>query len=125
MRAGRRGRVLVVDDDSLVRRALQRTLGREHDVTAVAGAREALERVGGGERYDVIVCDLMMPSMSGMDLHAALCATAPELAERMVFLTGGAHSDLAEAFLATVPNARAEKPFDAERLRRLMRERIV
>jgi CheY-like chemotaxis protein len=124
LRALRRGRIVVVDDDLLVRKAVQRSLASEHDVTAVSSATEVLERVDAGERFDVIVCDLMMPSMTGMDLYDRLSATAPELAERMVFLTGGAFTARAVAFLAKVPNLRLEKPFNARGFRALMRERI-
>jgi CheY-like chemotaxis protein len=124
LRPPRRGRIVVVDDDALVRRAVQRSLASEHDVTAVSSALEVLERIASGERFDVIVCDLMMPSMTGMDLHAELSKIAPELADRMVFLTGGAFTARARDFLDRVPNLRLEKPFKAVSFRALLRDHI-
>ncbi|MDF2694119.1 MAG: Sensory box histidine kinase/response regulator [Labilithrix sp.] len=124
LRSARRGRIVVVDDDALVRRAVQRSLASEHDVTALSSAREVLERIGAGERFDIIVCDLMMPGMTGMDLHAELSKVAPELAERMVFLTGGVFTARAQDFLDRVPNLRLEKPFKAVSFRALLRDRI-
>jgi CheY-like chemotaxis protein len=117
----RRARILVVDDEPLVASALRRTLAREHDLTLVDSGAEALKVVSGGARFDVILCDLMMPGLSGMDLHAQMTALAPEQAARMVFMTGGAFTVEARAFLAHVPNERVEKPFDVEELRAVVR----
>lgn len=113
----RRGRVLVVDDEPAVCSAVIRLLSTEHDVSGVERAREVLERVAAGEQFDVILCDLMMPHMTGMDLHADLTRLAPEVVDRMVFMTGGAFTSAAREFLDRVPNARLEKPFDISNLR--------
>jgi ligand-binding sensor domain-containing protein/signal transduction histidine kinase/CheY-like chemotaxis protein len=117
-----RGRVLVVDDDPLVSSALRRTLARDHEVEVVVSSRRALELLAspkGG--FDVILCDLMMPEMTGMELHAQLAATSPELARRMAFITGGAYTPVAKEFLERVDNPRVEKPFDPEKLREQVR----
>jgi CheY-like chemotaxis protein len=81
----------------------------------------ALEHVATGERFDVILCDLMMPGMDGPGLHDEMCRVAPGLAKRMVFMSGGAFTMRARDFLARVPNARVDKPFDAAALRALVR----
>ncbi len=117
-----RSRLLIVDDDPLVGTSLRRVLSREHDVTVEIGAREALGRLQAGEHYEVILCDLMMPDMTGMELHGEIARIAPPLADRMVFLTGGAYTAQAREFLAAVPNPRLQKPFDAQRLRAVVRE---
>ncbi|HYU16247.1 MAG TPA: ATP-binding protein, partial [Candidatus Acidoferrum sp.] len=122
--AARRGRILCVDDDVLLTKALTRALNGEHEVTALTRAREALERVMAGERYDVILCDLMMPEMGGIDLHAELLGCAPEQAASIIFLTGGAFTARARDFLASVPNQRVEKPFDIQLLRTFINDRI-
>jgi signal transduction histidine kinase/ligand-binding sensor domain-containing protein/CheY-like chemotaxis protein len=118
-----RGRVLVVDDDPLVSSALRRTLAREHEVEVVVSSRRALEMLtspGGG--FDVILCDLMMPEMTGMELHAQLAMASPEQPRRMVFITGGAYTPAAREFLEQVSNPRVEKPFDPEALREQVSE---
>ncbi len=121
-----RGRVLVVDDDPLVSSALRRTLSREHDVEVVVSSKRALEMLTAPEAaYDVILCDLMMPEMTGMELHAQLNAVAPERAKRMVFVTGGAYTPAAVSFLERVTNPRLEKPFEPEKLRERVREWVV
>jgi PAS domain S-box-containing protein len=115
-----KGRVLIVDDDMLVGKALRRAL-KDNDVTVLTDAREARSRVLGGERFDLILCDLMMPEMTGMELHAELAREAPEQAERMIFVTGGAFTEAAAAFLERIPNPRLAKPFDIAKLRELAR----
>ncbi len=113
----RRARVLVVDDEHLITMAVQRALSLQHEVRSFDRAQAAFECMSQGERFDVILCDLMMPDMSGMELHAWVSRIAPDQASRMVFLTGGIFTSHARAFLAAVPNTHIEKPFDTHRLR--------
>ena len=117
--AGRRASVLVVDDERAVGTTLARLL-RGHQVSAVTSAREALDLLSGGARFDVIISDLMMPGMSGMELHAEVSRRWPPLARRMVFMTGGAFTNAAKAFLESVPNERLEKPFSIGDVRALV-----
>jgi signal transduction histidine kinase/CheY-like chemotaxis protein len=118
-----RGRVLVVDDEPMVAAMLVRELAGEHDVEVASSGREALERLGND--YDVILCDLMMPEVTGMELFAELRRSAPHLAPRMVFVTGGAFTTGGREFLAEVPNPRFEKPVDLASLRALISERVL
>ncbi|MFP2927360.1 response regulator, partial [Pyxidicoccus sp. 3LG] len=121
-----RGRVLVVDDDALVSGAIRRTLSRENDVDVVVSARQALAHLSEPElRYDVVLCDLMMPEMTGMELYDALVRNAPRVVERVVFITGGAFTPAARQFLERVENPRVEKPFDPESLRQLIRSEVA
>jgi signal transduction histidine kinase len=122
--AKRRGRVLVVDDEPMITKVVQRTLAAEHEVVTITSAEEALKRVNAGERFDVILCDLMMPQMTGMDLHAELLRVASDQAKRMVFLTGGAFTARARVFLDETPNQQVEKPFAALHLRMLINDLI-
>ncbi len=109
-------RVLIVDDEPIVARAAVRVLAG-YDVLVVNSGAEALRLFDSGERYDAVLCDLMMPQMTGMELHARVSASAPDLAARFVFITGGAFTDAASEFLRTTPNGWIEKPFDPRGLR--------
>jgi CheY-like chemotaxis protein/two-component sensor histidine kinase len=111
----RRARILVVDDEPLVGRAVQRILA-PHEVVACTSGAAALAQLSSGP-FDLVLCDLMMPEMTGIELHARLAAEAPEVAQRIVFLTGGAFTADAREFLDRVPNACLEKPFEPEALR--------
>jgi signal transduction histidine kinase/CheY-like chemotaxis protein len=117
----RRGSVLIVDDEVLFANSLRRLLAAEHDVTITSSGRDALARIQGGTQYDAILCDLMMPEMTGADLHEALTEVAPEMTERMVFITGGAFSPASQAFLDRVSNRCFEKPCDIGLLRAALR----
>jgi PAS domain S-box-containing protein len=113
------GRVLVVDDDPLVLRSLVKLLKLDHDVDAAATGREALERVVSGEHYDVILCDVLMPGMSGIELQNELGRLDADLTERVIFITGGGSSEI-EGFLRRSGRAFLNKPPDSIRLRALV-----
>jgi nitrogen fixation/metabolism regulation signal transduction histidine kinase len=118
--AGRRGRILAVDDEPMLCVVIGKILGADHDVTTVTSAMEALRKLDGGERFDLILCDLMMPEMTGMDLYARLQQSAPDQVAKMVFMTGGAFTENTQAFLAQLTNEAIEKPFKMTRLRELV-----
>ncbi|MFW5877175.1 MAG: response regulator [Myxococcota bacterium] len=114
-------RLLVVDDEPLVGRALRRVL-RGCEVSVVSSGREAVDLLTRKEAsYDLILCDLMMPEMSGMDVYHTVAETHPDRAARFVFMTGGAFTPAAREFLDRVGNDRIEKPFDPYRLRELVK----
>jgi two-component system cell cycle sensor histidine kinase/response regulator CckA len=117
-----RARVLVIDDDPAVGCALELVLSDDHEVEVFTSARRALARVQAGECYDAILCDIMMPEMSGMEFHGALTHTHPQLAAQIIFLTGGAFTVRAREFLDRISNPRLSKPFDMESLRALISE---
>jgi DNA-binding NtrC family response regulator len=104
-----RVKILVVDDEPLMGSAISRVLA-EHQVVALTSARLAMGRIAAGERFDVILCDVMMPDFNGIDLYQGVAGVAPELLDRLVFITGGAYTADAIAFLERVPNPRLEKP---------------
>jgi two-component system, cell cycle sensor histidine kinase and response regulator CckA len=124
MLPSRRGRVLVIDDERAIAAAIARMLQGAHDVVIEIDARRALARIARGETYDVIFCDLMMPNLSGMDLYNALASSAPEMAKRIVFLTGGAFSASSQAFLDGVANTALDKPFTVESIRTIASDYI-
>jgi PAS domain S-box-containing protein len=111
----RRARVLVVDDDPLVGRMVERLL-RDHDVVSCTQPASALDRAI-GEEFDVILCDVMMPNMSAMEFHERLARERPRLADGIIFITGGAFTPAARAFIEMTSNTRLEKPIDTDLLR--------
>jgi PAS domain S-box-containing protein len=119
-----RSRILVVDDEPLVCGALRRTLDREHEVVVVGSARAALARISAGESFDLVLADLLMPEMTGMDLYRAVLRDQPAIAARMVFLTGGAFTPVAREFLDTEPVEWIEKPFELSALRAVLARRL-
>lgn len=96
---------------------LRRMLGRDHEVVVVQDATSALKVLSSDANFDVILSDVMLPGMTGTELLAELTAKHPSLAERMVFLTGGAFSAETRAALATTTTPVLDKPFDRAKLR--------
>jgi PAS domain S-box-containing protein len=107
-----RMRVLVLDDELVLANALGRTLEPDFEVTVLTSSREALRKLREGADFDAILCDLIMPGVTGMDLHEELSKTRPALAERMVFMTGGTFTARARDFIAERPTRALEKPFE-------------
>ncbi len=124
-----RGRVLVVDDEVMVGNSLRRILAKDHDVVVCTSGRDALAAVSAAETvskggFDLILCDVMMPDVTGMDMYEELSRTAPKIAARMVFMTGGTFTPRARDFLDKVPNPRLDKPIDVKALRAWIRTRL-
>jgi CheY-like chemotaxis protein len=115
-----KARVLVVDDEPQVAAALERLLSPPHDVVYAGDARAALAALERDAAYDVVLCDVTMPEMSGPDLHRELARRLPRLAARLAFMTGDAFSPRALALLDGCANERLDKPFDVAALRALV-----
>jgi PAS domain S-box-containing protein len=121
----RRGRLLFIDDDSLVLKLLTRIFEAEHETVATLSASDALSIVAEQRAFDLIFCDVMMPNTSGITFFEKLAKIAPELSERVVFMTGGAFNTVAQQFLAQVPNQHVAKPFDLAAIRALVHARTT
>ncbi len=115
-RSGRRRRVLAVDDETLLLKAYRRMLIDHHDVELRAGGKEALDLLARDHDFDVILCDLQMPGMSGAEFYGKVEHAHPELAERFLFITGGAFAPDARRFLEDSPCLCLNKPFALEEL---------
>jgi CheY-like chemotaxis protein len=122
--ATRRGRVLVIDDDPILRALMGKTLGEDHDVVCAVDGRHALELLV-GTSFDVILCDLMMPRMTGVEFYAELERVRPELAACTIFITGGAFTPDACDFLEGAAGRCLEKPIELGALRALVNDRIA
>ncbi len=110
-----RRRVLVIDDDKGLRQALGRALS-PHEVSLASDGREAWAQLETPPDFDIVLCDLLMPHISGIDLYRRVLEQRPDLAERFVFMTGGAVTPEAREFLARVRPPLLEKPFDMAEL---------
>jgi signal transduction histidine kinase len=111
-----RRRILAVDDEALLLKAYRRMLGEAHELVTALGGHEALKVLEKDARFDVVMCDLQMPEMSGMELHQAVMNSHPALADRFVFVTGGAFSGDARRFLEEAVPAVIQKPFNVDDL---------
>lgn len=118
------GHVLVVDDEVSLVELIERALGEEHQVTSTTSARSALSMLVGGERFDVILCDVMMPELSGVEFYRAVEREAPEQLSHIVFMTGGAFSPEVHEELETLPNRRIQKPMALDALREVVAEQL-
>ncbi|MBZ0238072.1 MAG: PAS domain-containing protein [Deltaproteobacteria bacterium] len=114
-----RRRILIVDDDRPVAAAVALEL-EDHDVVVAGSGREAFEILRRDPAFDVVLCDVMMPELSGVDLYNWLRPIEPQMLERFVFMTGGAFTARAEQFLRDIPNPRLDKPFHPDDLRRVI-----
>jgi signal transduction histidine kinase/response regulator of citrate/malate metabolism len=121
---GRRGKVLVVDDEPMVASALRRILKADHDIATAANGQMAKDRFARGERYDVILSDLMMPVMNGIEFYDWIAGALPDQADKIIFITGGAFTTEAKQFLDRIPNQRVDKPFEGMNIKGLVRNLV-
>jgi signal transduction histidine kinase/ActR/RegA family two-component response regulator len=123
--ASTRARVLLIDDNVSLGRVMADALAADqHHAEVLQSGREAIERLAAGAEYDLVLCDLMMRDMSGMDVYEELRKRRPGAEGTLVFMTGGAFTDAARHFLASVPNSWIQKPFDVcEQVSRLLSQR--
>jgi PAS domain S-box-containing protein len=118
--AVQRYRVAIVDDDARVGRALQRALGRDHEAVVFTSAQDLLARIAAGERFDAIVSDVMMPTMTGIDLLEELQRVDPRQAARLMFITGGVFTEDIRQRLDELGPPRLDKPFVLDDLRQMI-----
>ncbi len=107
--------ILLIDDEDKLRSVIRRALGH-YEVDEAVDGRQALERIA-ARNYDLILCDIMMPEMTGVELFNVLAAEKPEQARKMMFLSGGAFTSSAADFLANTDQPVIDKPFRINTLR--------
>lgn len=115
-----RPRALIIDDEVTITNALRRHMQGDHDVTVENNPVAAIAAIRAGARFDVILCDLMMPKQNGVQVYRELCAIAPDQAAVMILMSGGSVPRDAADLLATGKVANLIKPFDLEDLRALI-----
>ncbi len=122
--SGRRGRILLVDDEPALRQSLARWLQPLHDVVTVPSGLEAQVTLKLDAAFDLIITDLMMPGLGGLGLYGWLEHAHPQLAQRILFMTGGSLDPSVKASLDQAGRPTLEKPFDTRRFRRLVNELV-
>ncbi|MFW5877210.1 MAG: hybrid sensor histidine kinase/response regulator [Myxococcota bacterium] len=122
--ATRAARILIVDDEPVLLDTLRTLLDGEHVVTTAKSGRRALELLAEDPTFDLILCDLMMDDVTGMEVYETLQSTMPGLEERIVFMTGGAYTNTTRRFLTQVGNPCLDKPFGVEQVLDLVADRL-
>jgi signal transduction histidine kinase len=112
----RRARILVIDDEEMICRVVRQLLTGRHDVVVAQSAQAAFETIERDGRFDVVLCDLIMPGASGSDVFDTFAARWPELRSRLIFMTGGVFSDGVREFLDATHRPILYKPFTAAEL---------
>jgi two-component system cell cycle sensor histidine kinase/response regulator CckA len=121
-----RGRILVVDDEEVLLRAIKEILELDGlEVIAIRDARDALAMLARGEHFDVILSDMSMPNMTGIEFHVALNAQDERLAQRVIFMSGGAVTPQAAEFLRGLKERYIAKPFKGAELRKAVQKALA
>jgi signal transduction histidine kinase len=121
----RRYRLLAVDDEVLLLKAYRRMLIDHHDVELALGGAEALRILGEDRAFDVVLCDLQMPEMSGADVFSAVAERWPGFEQRFIIITGGAFSPEGRRFLDEGQITCLNKPFQLEEILDLVERRVA
>ncbi|MBI2606826.1 MAG: response regulator [Deltaproteobacteria bacterium] len=123
--AKRHGRLLIIDDEKMLASVFTRAIGVDHDVTFADSSNDAIALLEKDNRFDLILSDLMMPNITGMELYGIVSARWPELSARMIFMTGGAFTEQAREFVAQLPPERIlDKPFGSRTLKTIINARL-
>lgn len=116
----KRARILVIDDEPLLGQTLGFAFSGRHDVVVISSGREALSLLGQDTHFDLVLCDLMMPDVTGQKVFQTVEREHPELVKNFVFMTGGAFTESAQNFLENHPGRRIEKPFTIREIESLL-----
>ncbi len=114
----RKAQIIVVDDEPMIRQSMARVLAK-HEVTCFGSGSEALAYLNSHPKPDLVICDVTMPGMSGLELFSMLEASSPDVLDRLVFVTGGAFTAQTEQFLQRPDIRCLYKPVLTEVLRQL------
>jgi CheY-like chemotaxis protein len=122
--SSRRGRVLVIDDEPAICALVDRMLKPEHDVVTTTYPEQAVQMIREGQRFDLIISDVMMPVMNGIEMHAQITAIDAESGDKFVFFTASVLSPELERRLESLPNTILRKPVSVSAMRQFVRGRI-
>ena len=115
-------KVLVVDDEPLLGQTIQLGLDDEFSIELASNGKEALDYLFGEQTFDLILCDLSLPDISGAQVYTEVAARAPQYVQRFVVMTGGAFSAELQNFMSGYQGRVLNKPFTLNELEALARE---
>jgi CheY-like chemotaxis protein len=121
---GGRRRVLAVDNDPTILLVVHRILDSEYEVVGMTDPHNAITILMASPRFDAVLCDFLMPVLSGQEFYEKLRSSVPSIAPRVIFITGAVSLPDAQVFLSSIPNAVLEKPFTRRALRDVVRKVI-
>jgi CheY-like chemotaxis protein len=119
-----RARILVIDDEVAIGRVVVSALSGEHDVVVVNRAADALARFQAGERFDLVLCDVLMPVISGPEVYATIEQRWPDILPHLVFMTGGAFTPATAEFIGKALTPILPKPFLLSDLAKLIEDKV-
>ena len=115
-------RILIIDDEPLLGQTLLYAFKGRHDVSICTSGRDGLARLAQDAQFDLVLCDLMMPDVSGAAVFEGVKRDYPQLVPRFVFMTGGAFTERAREFLSQHPGVQLEKPFNIADIEKILRQ---
>ncbi|MCG8417312.1 MAG: ATP-binding protein [Proteobacteria bacterium] len=118
-------RILIIDDEREVRNMYQRMLNADHEVVLASGGEEGLAILRRDREFDVVLCDLMMPGVDGLMFYREVAQRWPDIADSIIFITGGAFTARMSDFVANIGNRVLEKPISRKRLRRVVDSQCI
>jgi len=107
----RQKQIWILDDDAILVEVLQDMLNDSYDIRALTDSEKVIPLLEQGLRFDALLCDLMMPKMSGIEIYQRIQALYPGLERRIVFATGGLVTQHQRDFFASIANPKLEKPY--------------
>jgi DNA-binding NtrC family response regulator len=113
-------RVLVIDDEQLLGQTIQLGLEDSLDVELQTSGSRGLERMLEDDGFQLVLCDLSLPDLSGIDIYERISKEKPELTKRFVVMTGGAVSSESREFLDSYEGPLLNKPFTLSQVESLV-----
>lgn len=120
----RRPTVLVVDDEPEICKLVERVLGSDYAVTSATDPVTALGWIRDGQRFDLIISDVMMPRLTGLGLLEAINLADRAQGDKLVFLTASVLPSEIEATFRGLPNHVLRKPIGIAALRAFVKSRL-
>tara|TARA_R110000868_G_scaffold385783_1_gene653792 strand:+ start:1110 stop:1499 length:390 start_codon:yes stop_codon:yes gene_type:complete len=118
--------ILIVDDELMILYSLQYVLKNTYDVTVAQGGKKAIDLIDKSEKpYDLIISDVSMPDVNGVNLYLYIEKHYPGLEKRVIFMTGGPTSVYLDDFFVNTTAVCLTKPFEFDALRKVIDECIA